>query len=88
MKKILLAVAIVLSMSLCSYAQYNSDNFFMDWSDVSNGIDNNDNFGNGLRDPGFPGHGGGNTPAPLGSGLIILGALGAGYAVARRKREE
>jgi hypothetical protein len=88
MKKILLAVAIVLSMSLCSYAQYNSDNFFMDWNDVSNGIDNNDNFGNGMRDPGFPGHNGGNTPAPLGSGLIILGALGAGYAVARRKREK
>ena len=28
------------------------------------------------------------TATPLGSGLLVLTALGAGYAVARRKKEE
>ena len=89
MKKIFLTIAIVLMVSFSANAQ--RDGFFMSWDDVSNGLDQYNDFDNGLYrggGPGFPGHGGGDTPAPLGSGLIILGALGAGYAVARRKREE
>ena len=87
MKKILLALALVLIVGLGANAQ--RDSYFNDWKDVGNGLDQFDDFDNGLtRDPVFPGHGGGDTPAPLGSGLLILGALGAGYAVARRKREE
>ena len=82
----------VLMMGLCASAQYRGgDSFFNDWNDVGNGLDNYntfDSFDNGLRGPGTPGHGGGDQPAPLGSGLVILGALGAGYAVAKRKREE
>ena len=90
MKKIIFAAALVLAIGLCADAQRGGkDSFFTEWDDVSNGLDKFDDFGNGLRNPGLPGgHGGGDTPAPLGSGLIILGALGAGYAVARRKREE
>lgn len=88
MKKILLSVAMVLAMGFSAYAQRGGDGFFNDWNDVGNGLDKFDDFDNGLRGPGTPGHGGGDTPAPLGSGLVILGALGAGYAVARRKREE
>ena len=85
MKKIILAVAIVLTMGFGAMAQGN-DNLFTDWNDISNGLDmTGDNFGNGLRDPGFPGgHGGGDTPAPLGSGLVVLTALGAGYALSKR----
>ena len=30
----------------------------------------------------------GGQPAPLGSGIALLAALGAGYAVAKRRREE
>ena len=87
MKKILLALALVLMVGLGASAQ--RDSYFNDWKDVSNGLDEFDDFDNGLtRDPVFPGHNGGDTPAPLGSGLLILGALGAGYAVAKRKREE
>lgn len=89
MKKILLAITFVLTIGLCANAQRGGDSFFNDWNNVSNGLDQYDDFGNGFRDPVVPGgHGGGNTPAPLGSGLVVLTALGAGYAVARRKREE
>jgi hypothetical protein len=90
MKKIFLAIAIVLMVSFSANAQ--RDGFFMSWDDVSNGLDQYNDFDNGLYrggGPGLPGgHGGGDTPAPLSGGLIILGALGAGYAVAKRKREE
>lgn len=87
MKKIVLAIVLVMALGFATNAQFNSDNFFMEWEDVNNGIDYNNRDGD---IPGFPGNhgGGGDTPAPLGSGLIILSALGAGYAVARRKREE
>lgn len=90
MKKILFAVALILTIGLCANAQRGGrDGFFNDWDEMSNGLDKFDDFGNGLRDPGLPGgHGGGDTPAPLGSGLVVLTALGAAYAVARRKREE
>ena len=88
MKKILFAVVLVLTIGLCANAQRGGkDSFFTEWDDVSNGLDKFDDFGNGLRDnPGFPGHGNNDTPAPLGSGLVVLTALGAGYAVAKRKK--
>ena len=92
MKKIIFALALVLTIGLCADAQRRGDGFFNDWNDVSNGLDKFDDFDNGLRGggPGLPGQGGGggDTPAPLGSGLLVLTALGAGYAVAKRKREK
>ena len=91
MKKILFALAFVITIGLCANAQRGGDGFFNNWDDVGNGLDKSDGFDNGLRGgggPGTPGHGGGDQPAPLGSGLLVLTALGAGYAVARRKREE
>ena len=85
MKKIILSLALVFAMGLCVNAQ--RDSYFNDWDDVSNGLDKV-NIYEPTRDPGLPGgHGGGDTPAPLGSGLIILTAMGAGYAIARRKRD-
>ena len=85
MKKLLLALAIVLTMGLTANAQ--RDGFFNDWDDVGNGLDKINTY-EPLRDPGLPGgHGGGDTPAPLGTGLLVLTALGAGYAIARRKRD-
>ena len=89
MKKILLAIALVLAIGLGANAQ-RGDGFFNNWNDVGNGLDKFDDFDNGLRGDGpvTPGHGGGDQPAPLGSGLLVLTALGAGYAVARRKREK
>lgn len=81
MKKVLLSVALVLALGFGAKAQ--SDNFFNDWEDFSNGYDREIDYlllpnEHGLID---------NQGAPLGSGLLILTALGAGYAL-RKKNEE
>ena len=83
MKKILLAIAIVMTMGFCANAQ--RDSFFNNWDDVNNGLDRTDS-----ELPSFPSLHGLSTDqdAPLGSGLIILGALGAGYALRKRKENE
>ena len=86
MKKILLAIALVMTMALSASAQ---DGFFR------SGESYGDRTGSGSGEisgvtPAFPGGGvgehGNDQPAPLGSGLIILTALGAGYAI-KRSRE-
>ena len=82
MKKILFAIAIVMMMGYAANAQ---DSFFK-WNDSDNElnraiIDDADPFALPVY------HGADNNPdAPLGSGLVILTALGAGYAVYRKKR--
>lgn len=83
MKKILLAIAFIMAMSFGANAQ--RDGFFNDWEDIGNGLDRSS-----IDLPTLPYQHGfdDNMSAPLGSGLLILGALGAGYAVARRKREK
>ena len=84
MKRLILAIALIMALGFGAKVQYNSDSFFMQWEDVSNGVEYTRDGGG----PGFPGnHNGNDTPAtPLGSGLVILGALGAGYAVAKRNK--
>ena len=80
MKKILLSIAIVLTMSFGAKAQFGiTDAFFNDW-ETSRSLE--------LVMPGLPFMHGetGDVSAPLGSGLLVLSALGAGYAVARRKK--
>lgn len=78
MKKIFLAIALTVALGFGASAQ--RDGFFNDWEDFDN-----------LRDegimPSLPnGHGlNGDQDAPLGTGLLILTALGAGYAVSKRK---
>ena len=81
MKKILFAIAFVMMMVI---ANAQSDGWFRSGNDSYNNrtTDIEDAINNST--PG--GHGIETDPAPLGSGLIILGALGAGYAVARRKK--
>jgi hypothetical protein len=83
MKKIIFAIAIVLTIGLAANAQGNDD-FFRSW-------DNNDNNdrGPGIMMPGSESFGQGtNQPgAPLGTGLLIMTALGAGYAVAKRRKK-
>ena len=86
MKKIVLSIALVLALGLGANAQIGlSDAFLNDWATSDFLRDG----GLGLMLPGLPGdHGlGGDVPAPLGSGLIILSALGAGYAINKRKKE-
>ena len=83
MKKILLTIALVMTLGFGAKAQIGlTDAFFNDWaqSDL-------------MRDItliSLPNEHGlsGDTPAPLGSGLIILSALGAGYTVSRRRNSK
>ena len=87
MKKVVLAIALVLALGFGANAQIGlSDAFFNDWATSDFLRDG----GLGLVLPTLPGdHGfGGDVPgAPLGSGLFILGALGAVYATLRRRKE-
>ena len=82
MKKIFLTIALTLGLTMGAMAQ--TDAFFSDYESFSNreGGDNPDL-------PMLPeGHGEiGNQNTPLGSGLLILTALGAGYAALKRKEE-
>ena len=82
MKKIFFAIAIIVMLAMTANAQ--RDGFF-------NNFDNNDRTitpGETFDDMNsiMPGHGLTSDPAPLGTGLLILTALGAGYAVARKKK--
>ena len=86
MKKILIAIAFVTMMTINANAQ--RDGFF---SSYDNSYIYEDRIDGGL--PQIPydatiGVLSGDIPAqvPLGTGLLILTTLGAGYAVARRKR--
>ena len=81
MKKILFAIALVMTLSFGAKAQIEmTDAFFNDWAQSER-----------LMDGGFSfvlpaSHGFGvDTPAPLGSGLLIFTALGAGYALKKKR---
>ena len=85
MKKILFTIAMVFVMSLGINAQSNADGFFT-WN-------YNDEITDRYTDPatgeGFAlpsGHGYDyDSNAPLGTGLLILTALGAGYAIKKKR---
>ena len=84
MKKIFFAIAIVLTIGLTANAQNKRDAFVTDWS-ASDYNRISDAFPAILG--GTLGNWEGDQPgAPLGSGLLVLTALGAGYAVSKRKR--
>ena len=82
MKKILLTIALTITLGFTASAQFNinTDAFFNDWE-----------LSERLMDGGFSfvlpaSHGfGADTPAPLGSGLLVLTALGAGYALKKKR---
>jgi len=81
MKKIFLAIALVLTLGFGANAQIGlTDAFFNDWaqSDLTRDITL-------ISLPNEHGLTEDVTGAPLGSGLFILGALGAAYAL--RKKE-
>ena len=84
MKKILFAVALTITLGFTASAQFstNTDAFFNDWEQS----DRLDVGGFSFVLPSTHGFGVDTPSAPLGSGLLILGALGAGYAVAKRRR--
>ena len=84
MKKIILSIIFAIMMSFCATAQM--DNIIIDWDDSRTMLDEMPwlpavNVGGIYND--IPAYNG-----PLGDGLLILTALGAGYVVARKKRKK
>ena len=80
-KRIFLTVAIITVFSLQAFAQ--RDGFFNEWKD----FDNREIMDGDM--PNLPGvHGVDyDQDAPLGTGLLVMTALGAGYAVAKRRKK-
>ena len=84
MKKIYLALVLVLSLSISVFAQ-RSDGFFTTIDDdaVYNRLDD---INGQLNLPSNPIGTQSNEYAPIGNGLLILTSLGAGYAIRKRKK--
>ena len=84
MKKFLFSIVLTITLGFTASAQFNinTDSFFNDWEQS----DRLDVGGFSFVLPSTHGFGVDTPSAPLGSGLLILGALGAGYAVAKRRR--
>ena len=82
MKKILFAIVIVLTIGLTANAQSKNDAFVADWGSNSRDWTSIDF----LLPTGAIGDNSNDFNSPLGSGLLVLTALGAGYAVARKRK--
>ena len=83
MKKLALTLAIVLGLGLTTFADPNGGGVF------GRGESNNREGGTELFAPKLPNHGmNTNQPAPLGSGIVVLTALGAAYLVGKRRKED
>ena len=83
MKKIILTIALLMTMAIYAHAQ--RDGFFNDWqyddrtmSDVNNGL--------ALPNTAIGSYEN-SSAVPLGSGLLILTALGGGYILIRKKQK-
>ena len=90
MKKLIMTTAIVLGLSMTTFAQ---GSMFHRENSRDNGNAVYESKGNLFRTdpltPGLPIHGQtSNQDAPLGGGIALLTALGAAYAVAKKRREE
>ena len=84
MKKILFAIAIIMTMVLSASAQ--RDGFFSSYDNsYDDRMDNPNDLVLGLPSSNIGEAG--NESAPLGTGLLIMTALGAGYMVVKRRNE-
>ena len=86
MKKLALTIAIVLGLSMASFAQ--GGLFQRGASDENTG-----NREDGIAMPGIPDHNlsgnqDGNDTTPLGSGIVVLMGLGAAYLVGKKRKED
>lgn len=84
MKKLALTIAIVLGLSMTTFADGGG---LFQRGNTPQG--QNSNREGGVTTPGLPGHGEpGDQPAPLGSGIAVLMGLGVAYLVSKKQREE
>ena len=85
MKKLALTIAIVLGLSMTTFADPNGGGMFHRGSDIGN---------EATREitPLLPGSHGlpsnQNADTPIGSGIALLTALGAAYLVGKKRRED
>jgi len=93
MKKTIITLSILLGMTMTSFAD---GGLFNRGNNGKNGkasgyslYFNTKGGGDEMETPMLPPHGqDDNEPAPLGSGIAMLTLLGAGYVVAKKRREE
>ncbi len=85
MKKTIMTIAIVLGLSMTTFAD-GGGLFQRGETPEQQGSVYGTRGGFG---PNMPGHGGtGNADAPLGTGIAVLTALGAAYLIGKKRREE
>ena len=83
MKKLALTIAIVLGLSMTTFADGGG---LFQRGNTPQG--QNSNREGGVTTPGLPGHGEpGDQPAPLGSGIAVLAALGGAYLIGKRRKQ-
>ena len=83
MKKLALTIAIVLGLSMTTFAD-GGGLFQRGTEPEETGF-----YRNGEARPVLPGHGAtGDQDAPLGTGIAVLTALGAAYLVGKKRNEE
>ena len=89
MKKIALAITIVLGMTIGASAQYFSDNGQPQGGGLfGRGETRDGGNASSVSTPLLPGHGlNTNQDAPLGSGAILLIGFGAAYALSKRSKK-
>jgi len=86
MKKLALTLAIILGLSMASFAE--GGGLFGQGQTVEESSSQATALYNRSGSPVLPGHGqGGNQPAPLGGGIAVLVGLGAAYAYAKKREE-
>ena len=87
MKKLALTIAIVLGLSMTTFADGGGLFQRGNTQEQENAYFKNSERGGGF--PGFPGHGeSDNQDAPLGTGIAVLAVLGGAYLVGKKRREE
>ena len=89
MKKLVLTIAVVLGLSLTTFANTNEGGLFQRGaSEPTYGL-YGDRAGGMIPTPGLPTHNmTDNQDAPLGSGIAVLLGLGAAYMVAKKRKED
>ena len=89
MKKLALTIAIVLGLSMASFAEGGG---LFGHGQAAAEDNNTSSVMTGTRlggAPGLPNHGeNGNQPAPLGSGALLLMGFGAAYAMSKRNKKD
>ena len=85
MKKILFAIAVILTLGFNANAQ-RSDSFVANWDNSNDSWRTTTAIALTLPTGALGDIDGDQPGAPLGSGLLVLTALGAGYAFTRKKK--